>query len=90
MLASPTTTPKFGTYILQEPISGLQQNLDGEQVPFTPDWTGTARRGIPDPAEPAAHSMTPGTNIQYSSSFSTNDFDYVSADRAATRRSTSA
>jgi iron complex outermembrane receptor protein len=67
---------KFGNYTLQEPISGLQQNLRGEQVPFTPDWTG--RLGAEYRIRLAGGaSLTPSTNIQYSSSFSTNDFDYV-------------
>jgi iron complex outermembrane receptor protein len=67
---------EFGNYILQEPVSGVQQNLRGEQVPFTPDWTG--RLGAEYRIRLAGGaSLTPSTNIQYSSSFSTNDFDYV-------------
>jgi iron complex outermembrane receptor protein len=66
---------KFKTYILQEPVSGLQQNLRGERVPFTPDWT--ARLGVDYRAElGGGASLTPGINLYYSSSFSTNDFDY--------------
>lgn len=67
---------KFGTYILQEPVSGQQQDLRGQQVPFTPDWT--ARLGGEYRAEfSGGASLTPAANIYYSSSFSTNDFDYV-------------
>jgi iron complex outermembrane receptor protein len=66
---------EFGTYILQEPVTGLQQNLDGQRVPFTPDWTvrlgGEYRIRLS-----GGDSITPGGNVHYSSSFSTNDFDY--------------
>ncbi len=66
---------KFKTYILQEPVTGLQQNLDGRRIPFTPDWT--ARLGGDYAADVGGGTLTPGFNLYYSSSYSTNDFDYA-------------
>jgi iron complex outermembrane receptor protein len=67
---------EFKTYILQEPVTGLQVNLDGRQMPFAPDFT--ARVGATYDFELGnGGTLTPGTNIYYSTAFSTNDFDYA-------------
>jgi len=67
---------EFRNYILQEPVTGLQQNLNGRKMPFSPDFT--ARVGATYDIELGnGGTLTPGTNIYYSSSFSTNDIAYA-------------
>ena len=66
---------KFKTYVLQEPVTGLEEDLNGFRVPFTPEFTarlgGEYRFRLRSGAR-----IVPGFNVYYTSKFSTNDFDY--------------
>jgi iron complex outermembrane recepter protein len=66
---------KFGRYFLQEPVSGQSVNLQGGRVPLSPKFT--AGFGADYGYEfGTGGKLISQFNLNYSSSYSTNDVDY--------------
>jgi iron complex outermembrane receptor protein len=66
---------EFGRYIISEPITGSQINLDGRQVALMPEFTLNLG-GSHDFALSGGARITPSANLYYSSDYVSNDVGY--------------
>ncbi len=66
---------KFGTYFLREPVSGATVDLNGGRVPLSPKFTAGLGASYTIGLSSGAK-FIPQFNVNYSSSYSTNDVDY--------------
>lgn len=66
---------EFGTYNVREPISGESVNLDGGDVPLSPDVT-LGLGALYDIQVGNGATLTPAIDLYYSSEYQTNDIDY--------------
>jgi iron complex outermembrane receptor protein len=73
---------EYRNYQVREAITGTTQNLRGNRIALTPDFT--ANLGADYIVEMAGGAtITPGFNLYYSSQFSTTDVDYAFAEQGA-------
>jgi iron complex outermembrane receptor protein len=66
---------EFGRYVIAEPISGAQIDLDGRQVALMPEFTLNLG-GTYDIALSGGGRITPSANLYYSSDYVSNDVGY--------------
>lgn len=69
---------EFGTYVISEPVSNTQNDLDGQRVPLSPKFTFGLGAEY-DFALGNGGNLTPAGNLYYSANYSTNDVDYAFA-----------